>query len=102
MPGEPRSVAAIRAILPRPSTRAYSARMGDKPKSEFGLPALAAEPASGVGLEQLTAALAGMLSGDDPYASPPAAPAESDSDLVLPRSRDADEACEITPRSILE
>lgn len=72
---------------------------------EFGLPALAGEPTSGLALDQLSAALAGMLGGgDDPYAAAPVeTPPAIDSGVELPaRTADALVACEITPRSILE
>ncbi|MEX0676661.1 MAG: SMC-Scp complex subunit ScpB [Pirellulales bacterium] len=98
--------------MPRDTFDAYSARMGDKrddepvaEKSDFGLPALAAQHTSaGLALDQLSAALAGMLaSGDDPYSS---APQDSESGELgedpHDRAADADDACEITPRSILE
>lgn len=74
-------------------------------KSEFGLPALASEQTgAGLALDQLSVALAGMLtSGDDPYssASREAKSGESGEDQK-DRAADADDACEITPRSILE
>jgi segregation and condensation protein B len=71
---------------------------------EFGLPVLAGEPTSGLALDQLSAALAGMLGGDDPYAAAPAdAPTAIETGEELPpRTADALLACEITPRSILE
>lgn len=59
----------------------------------------------GLSLDQLGAALAGMLeTGDDPYvASPsPSDDALSDAALVLPLESSADDACELTPGSILE
>lgn len=99
--------------MPLPARRAYSARMGDNPadrsapeKPEFGLPALSSEsPSAGLALDQLSAALAGMLtSGDDPYG--PAASGDATSadggDEAAERETDGDDGCEITPRSILE
>jgi segregation and condensation protein B len=78
----------------------------------FGLPAMAT-PSEGAGLalDQLSAALAGMLGGDDPYASPPKVAADAAGDRSADERSDdersdgggaADDACEITPRSILE
>jgi segregation and condensation protein B len=79
----------------------------DEPREEgsFGLPALGAEPTgSGLGLEQLSAAFAGMLAGGhDPYT---VAPAEATSAEVAQEPAEpaatSDDCCEITPRSILE
>ena len=102
--------------MPADEVRAYSAHMvrSREPKPDpipplTGLPALAAQDESaGLALDQLTAALAGMLdSGDDPYAAAP------DPQGTAARGVDAvdgqriddqrnDDACEITPRSILE
>jgi segregation and condensation protein B len=55
-------------------------------------------------LDQLGAAFAGMLSvGDDPYSSAPEdAPHDESAEEAERRATDADEACEVTPRSILE
>ena len=77
----------------------------DRPKSEFGLPNPAAEQSSaGLALDQLGAAFAGMLSGgDEPYASAPKdAPRDESAEDAQRRATDADDACEITPGSILE
>jgi segregation and condensation protein B len=77
----------------------------DQPESDapaFGLPATSGE-GSGLALEQFSAALAGMLSsGDDPYcpAPPPAAPPIAIDEAAT--AEPSDDACEITPRSILE
>lgn len=63
----------------------------------------------GLSLDQLSAAFAEMLSsGDDPYApAPPQADEEPlppgiEADVAGPEASQADDACEITPRSILE
>src|SRR5580704_7327566 len=103
--------------LPRRSVRAYSARMVPEPRHErdpskdsFDLAAFRqVPPNAGLSLDQLSAALAGMLdSGDDPYTSPAAAesgaaaaadPVVADDPAAAPV---ADDGCEITPRSILE
>jgi len=76
----------------------------DRAKSEFGLPNAAEQSSSGMALDQLSAAFAGMLSsGDDPYSSAsPGAPHEVAADAALPQDDDSDDACEITPRTILE
>jgi segregation and condensation protein B len=86
--------------------------MGDKraerpatANSEFRLPSVAAEQSSaGLALDQLGAAFAGMLSGgDDPYSSASEdAPGDESAEDAQRRATDADDACEITPRSILE
>lgn len=70
----------------------------------FGLPALAAPSESAsLALDQLSAALAGMLSsGDDPYGSAPEAEEGDGGQPAADRTAAADDACEITPRSILE
>lgn len=64
---------------------------------------------AGLSLDQLSAAFAEMLSrGDDPYAPAPAQadekplPPGMEADVAGPEGSPADEACEITPRSILE
>lgn len=69
----------------------------------------AAAASAGLSLDQLSAAFAEMLSsGDDPYApAPPEAdevplPPGVEADLAGPQAIESDEACEITPRSILE
>jgi segregation and condensation protein B len=72
-------------------------------ETSFGLPAGESE-AAGLALDQLGAALAGMLAGDDPYAAPSdaaGAPAEQAAEDVPSRAA-ADDACEISPRTILE
>lgn len=59
----------------------------------------------GLSLDQLGAALAGMLeTGNDPYAAAPAAAGEDLNEAALdaPLVSSADDACELTPRSILE
>lgn len=86
--------------------------MGDKRDDEsagdeagFGLPALSGERhATGLALDQLNAALAGMLtSGDDPYsAAREDGPSNESGDDVQGRAAEADDACEVTPRTILE
>ena len=69
-----------------------------------GLPALATAPdSSGLALDQLSAALAGMLgSGDDPYAVAPGPLATGDDGAQPVEAVDSVDNCEITPRSILE
>ncbi len=76
----------------------------DKP---FDLSAFRQAPVDeGLSLDQLSAALAGMLdSGEDPYS--PAKSAQADARLepaalALADSAAATDACEVTPRSILE
>jgi segregation and condensation protein B len=68
-----------------------------------GLPALEAPAeSSGLALDQLSAALAGMLGkGDDPYAAAPEPQPQTEAEPGLDESA-AHQACEITPRSILE
>ena len=63
----------------------------------------------GLALDQLSAALAGMLdTGDDPYAAPRTVGTEGSAETdtaAVPTDEapaDSDAACEITPRSILE
>jgi segregation and condensation protein B len=59
----------------------------------------------GLSLDQLGAALAGMLeTGDDPYAAAPSPAGEALNEAALdtPLVSSADDACELTPRSILE
>lgn len=97
------------------NARAYSAPMGSRSsketkgaKNDLDLAAFRAAPANvGLSLDQLGAALAGMLnSGDDPYT-----PATGDTGSVAgeqlaavepTHAEDTDDACEVTPRSILE
>ena len=77
----------------------------DPKEPPAGLPALVGDAdQQGLALDQLSAALAGMLdSGDNPYAAAPrdepaaAAPTEGDEEET-----ERADACEITPRSILE
>ena len=76
----------------------------DERADALGLGAFRQPPEeAGLALEQLSAALAGMLdTGDDPYAAASAkaiAPAEDSLPAV---AAGADDACEVTPRSILE
>ncbi len=77
----------------------------DHPERPAGLPALAGEAEQpGLALDQLSAALAGMLqSGDNPYAAVPRDEPVSET-LAEEDNEDAPRAvaCEITPRSILE
>jgi segregation and condensation protein B len=73
----------------------------------LGLDAFRQPPENaGLALEQLSAALAGMLeTGDDPYAAASAkaiAPVDDSLPVEAVQSADADDACEVTPRSILE
>lgn len=69
-----------------------------------GLPALDAGSAtSGLALDQLSSALANMLgSGDDPYVAAPVAFSPVDGEAQLAAATPVSDACEITPRSILE
>lgn len=77
-------------------------------ESPFGLPAdVAQHQSAGLALDQLSAALAGMLGGgDDPYQSAPKSASDAASDEPADESSSSaaadDDACEITPRSILE
>ena len=68
------------------------------------LPALGAPvESSGLALDQLSAALAGMLgTGDDPYAAAPEPQPQAEADPGVVDESAAHHACEITPRSILE
>ncbi len=68
---------------------------------------MAADSQSGLALDQLSAALSGMLSdGDDPYAPLPGDAADAEG--AAPEEADGasgdtgEDACEISPRSILE
>lgn len=57
----------------------------------------------GLSLDQLGAALAGMLeTGDDPYVAASPAGELGDAALAAPLESSADDACDLTPRSILE
>lgn len=89
-------------------SRAYSAPMGHKPADdpsvELALPPPGAEQRSGLGLEELSAALSGMLGrGADPYAPLPGEGSQPDASAALDDEAAApDQHCEITPRTILE
>jgi segregation and condensation protein B len=76
----------------------------DDPSVELALPSPRAEQRSGLGLEELSAALSGMLGrGADPYAPLPGEGGGPDAGPPLvEEARSVDEHCEITPRSILE
>ena len=80
--------------MPRKSAPAADASPGD-----LGLSAFRQLPdEAGLSLNQLSAALAGMLrSGDDPYAAPDDAEA-----AAAPAEIDPDATCEVAPRTILE
>jgi segregation and condensation protein B len=76
-------------------------------ENTFGLDAFRqTPPTAGLALDQLSAALAGMLnSGDDPYREEAGSSAAATEALGLAIETSADEAedpCELTPRSILE
>lgn len=76
----------------------------DRAPPVAGLPALSAPAeSSGLALDQLSAALAGMLgTGDDPYAVAPDPQPQTETDPGIVGEDAAHESCEITPRSILE
>jgi len=91
--------------------RPYSARMArspaprpDRVPPDAGLSALSAPAeSSGLALDQLSAALAGMLgTGDDPYAEAPEPQPQTEVDPRATGDAAAHAACEITPRTILE
>ncbi len=76
----------------------------DSADDSLGLEAFGQPPEpGGLSLDQLSEALAGMLGdGDDPYQTPALlSPAEAQSESDVDAAS-ADDACEITPRSILE
>lgn len=82
-------------------------RKTDERADALGLDAFRQPPEeAGLALEQLSAALAGMLdTGDDPYAAASAkaiAPVDDSLPIESSHAADADDACEVTPRSILE
>jgi segregation and condensation protein B len=72
-------------------------------EASFGLRTTQSE-SPGLALDQLGAALAGMLAGDDPYSVPADATAPSGQQPAADRRQSGadDDACEITPRTILE
>jgi segregation and condensation protein B len=76
-----------------------SAPPADAPQGDLGLATFRQLPdEAGLSLNQLSAALAGMLrSGDDPYAAPEEVEASA-----APAEADPDAGCEVAPRSILE
>ncbi len=97
--------------MPSREPDAYSARMarsqkasGERSESAGGPPALAAQSeTSGLALDQLSAALAGMLdSGADPYTPASDLQLQTEANSAISDSSPANDACEITPRSILE
>jgi segregation and condensation protein B len=79
-------------------------------ENDLDLVAFRAVPTNvGLSLDQLGAALAGMLnSGDDPYAAAAgetaggSVPGEELATVVPKHAEQTDDACEVTPRSILE
>jgi segregation and condensation protein B len=82
-------------------------RKTDERAKVLGLDAFRQPPEeAGLALEQLSAALAGMLdTGDDPYAAASAkaiAPVDEALPVEVADAALADDACEVTPRSILE
>jgi len=103
-------LAALR--LSRSTPQPYSWHMADQrrttdqPGDLLGLEAFRQPPEeAGLALEQLSAALAGMLgTGDDPYSAAGAkaiGPAD-DSPVIESPDAETDDSCEVTPRSILE
>jgi len=76
-----------------------SAPSADDQQGDLGLTAFRKLPDdAGLSLNQLSAALAGMLrTGDDPYA-----PADEADAAAAPAETDPDAACEVAPRTILE
>jgi segregation and condensation protein B len=82
-------------------------RKPNKGADVLGLDAFRQPPEdAGLALEQLSAALAGMLeTGDDPYAGANAKaipPLDDTLSVEAVQPADADDSCEVTPRSILE